>query len=407
MISVFLSILAASAAPATPMPYAEEGKRNHLCWITDVTRREDGVAVQFRFPVAVMVSDDNGGPDRLFIAPGADPVPADGSSSRPYPALLLGKGGKFTMAGDTDDDCRAELNRNEDGTDVLVIAAQAPPQGKQPRRTVHERLPVRGHTAFAEELKGVAKSHHYYSYHRDTHSEMLVMLPASLADRPETLGRAGRVSGEMIDGLRMIAQSAGAKEAGPVAPWHVGLHWQETGRFGPFTSLIADGRLFQGVGHPQPTALAIFDDNSTGQVVTDMTDLFVDNLASAHSTYCALLDIQRLARGLVPDRRESPIDAKGRYLGKWDCPHFGQLAIGFSGQPGQPMDTLITRAAPGVAGPESDGPYTVRLRLTPTILAEVKSAYRQAFRPWVEPAKPSQTSEGAETELDKATLTQP
>jgi hypothetical protein len=388
MISGLLSILAASAAAAAPMPYAEESERNHLCWITDVARRADGVAVQFRHPVAVMASDESGGPDKLFINPGADPAPADGSSSRPYPALLLGKGGRFTMDGRGDGDCRAELDREDDGTEVLIIAAQTPAQGKQPRRTVHERLPVRGHTAFADELNGLAKSHHYYSYHRDTHSEMLVMMPASLADRPETLGRAGRVSGEMIDGLRLIAQSTGAQEAGPVAPWHLGLHWQETGRFGPFTSLIAEGRLFRGLGHPQPTALAMFDDNSTGQVVTDMTDLFADNLASAHSTYCALLDIQRLARGLTPESRKSPIDARGRYLDKWDCPNFGLLAISFSGEAGQPMDTLIARAAPGVAGPESDGAYTVRLRLTATILAEVKPAYRQAFRPWVERAEP-------------------
>lgn len=376
--------LAAALAPAPsssgPLPYTRESAQAHLCGITGVTQGDDGAEVSFLHPVAVMASDDSGGPDKLFIDARAPADPADGSSSHPYPVLVLGKGGSFTLADGETNSCFAQLVTDDDGGTALVINARHVPGRRQQPHRANERLPVFGHTAFAAELARLPLSSHYYSYHRDTHSEMLVMLPASLSDRPDTLGRAGRVSGEMIDGLRLIAQAGSTGASTPARPWHMRLGWQETGRHGAFVSLLAKGAIIRGNGHVQHTAIAMFDDGDTGRVVTDMTDMFDDNLASARDLYCTLLDVQRVTTGLKPEDRKSPVDQDGRYLGRWSCPQFGSLAIAFSGEPGQPMDQMVLVAAPDLAGPVSDGPYTVRMDLTDAIIAHVKPQYRSAFR---------------------------
>ncbi len=183
-----------------------------------------------------------------------------------------------------------------------------------------------------------------------------------------------------------------AKAAGLVfAPWEVDLTWELVGVNPSLASLIATGTLSprpsrNPYSQPHLAAVAMLIDRRTGRFLTDATDAFTDQMDSARSTYCALLDIQRIANaldaGLAAGSKGQPkiVDEEGRYLGKWSCPYFGELAIGFVGEAGQPFDRIELVAEPGIAGPEREGYYRVTMRITPVLLAQIRPSYREGFR---------------------------
>lgn len=375
-----LPLLAGLAAPAlaqvdAPVPATWKNASQHICWISNVTQDGDEALVRFRYPLAVMAKGKGGGPDKLFIDARGMEEPADGSSSNPYPALRMALGDSFTTAIGDRDSCAADLVRDDEGRLILSVRTRHRPESGGPEEKVGDRLIARGHTAFARDLAGMAKSLHFHSYHRDDRLEYLFRMPASLADRPATLDRLSRINAELLDGFRLTGPGQGA----------VSVSWQEMGRTLDVISLIAKGRMDRGVGEGWDIALAMVENTRTGDFVTDATDIFDDAMASVRESYCALLDVQRVVGALgaadaAGKEMEPPFDAEERYLGRWPCPLFDQLAVGFAGEPGQPMHRAVLIAMPGVAGPEPEGYYTVWLSLTDDMVSHIKPEYRAAFR---------------------------
>jgi hypothetical protein len=389
-----LALLASLAAPASaevdaPVPATAKNASHHICWISNVTQdgKGDGdtALVRFRYPLAVMAKGKTGGPDKLFIDARGREEPADGSSSNPYPALRMAVGDSFTTAFGDRDSCAADLVRDDAGRLLLSVRTRHKPEGGGPEEKAGDRLLARTHTAFARELAGLAKSLHFHSYHRDDRLEYLFRMPASLEDRPDTLDRLGRINAELLDGFRAAGAGQGS----------LSLAWQEMGRSGDIISLVAKGRIDHGAGEGWGIALAMVENGRTGDFATDAADIFDDASASVRETYCALLDVQRAVSALhaadaAGKDMERPFDENERYLGRWPCPLPGEVAIGFAGDPGEPMHRMVLIAAPGIAGPEQEGYYTVWLNLTEEMVGHIRPDYRAAFRA----APPHRLSEG-------------
>ena len=366
----------ALAAPDAPVPATRKSTAHHICWISNVAQDGDAALVRFHYPLAVMAQGKAGGPDKLFIdARGLD-EPADGSSTHPYPALRMVVGDSFTTLTGDRDSCAADLVRDDQGRLLLSVRTRHRPEGGQAEEKAGDRLLAGGHTAFARDLSGMAGSSHFYSYHRDDRLEYLFRMPASLKGRPDTLDRLGRINAELLDGFRLTGAGRG----------NLFLSWQEMGRSGEVISLVGKGRMDRGVGEAWDIALTMIENSRTGEMVTDAADIFDDAMNSVRQSYCALLDIKRVANALDAAEAagtgvEPVFDAQQRYLGRWPCPSLGDLAIGFTGEgPGTPMHRAVLIAPPGVAGPAHEGYYTVGLNLTEDMIAHIKPEYRAAFR---------------------------
>lgn len=235
---------------------------------------------------------------------------------------------------------------------------------------------------------------HYRSCFRSEAGEYHFQLPADLRNHPEVAAQVDRVDAELSEGMDMAArQDRDDAKAGGLtfAPWEVDLTWELAGINPSLASLIATGTLSPRPSRnpnaqPHQAAVAMLVDRRTGQFLTDATDAFTDQMDSARSTYCALLDIQRIANALDADpaagSKGQPeiVDDEGRYLGKWSCPYFGELAIGFARDSGQPFDRIELVAEPGIAGPEREGYYRVTMKITPALLSQVRPDYREGFR---------------------------
>lgn len=245
--------------------------------------------------------------------------------------------------------------------------------------------------AWAAEPSG---DRHYRGCYRSEAGEYHFQLPADLRNHPEVAAQVDRVDAELSEGMDMVArQDRDDAKAGGLtfAPWEVDLTWELAGINRNLASLIATGTLSPRPSRnphaePHQAAIAMLVDRRTGRFLTDATDAFTDQMVSARSTYCALLDIQRIANALDADPAAGSkglpkiVDAEGRYLGKWSCPYFGELAIGFAGDAGQPFDRIELVAEPGIAGPEREGYYRVTMKITPALLSQVRSDYREGFR---------------------------
>lgn len=373
-IAAMLASASALAAPDAPVPATWKGPAHHICWISNVTQDGQEALVRFHYPIAVMAKGKAAGPDKLFIDARGPEEPADGSSTHPYAALRMAPGDSFTTAIGDRDSCSAELVRDDQGRLLLSVRTRHKPEDGRPEEKVGDRLFARGHTAFARELSGMAASPHFHSYHRDDRLEYLFRMPASLKGRPDTLDRLGRINAELLDGFRGTGTGHG----------HVFLGWQKMGHSGDIVSLVAKGRMGRGVGEGREIALAMVENSRTGTIVTNATDLFDDAMASMRQSYCALLDIKRVANALAAadaaGTEPRPFDAEDRYLGHWPCPSFGELAIGFTGEKGQPMHRAVLIAPPDVAGPAAEGYYMVGLNLTEDMVRHIKPGYRAAFR---------------------------
>lgn len=378
-------VLAASDAP---VPATLKNTAHHICWISHVVRDGDAALVRFRYPLAVMASGQDGGPDKLFLEARARAEPADGSSSNPYPALRMKVGDSFTTAFGERDSCAAELVRDDAGRPLLSVRTRHQPSDGGAEERAGDRLVALGHTAFERELPNMATSRHFHSYHRDDRMEFLFSVPASLEGFPATQDRLGRINAELVDGLRLTGTGDGRRSL--LVPWQV------MGRSGDVTSLIAKGRMYRGAGETQDFAIAMVENGRTGEFVTDAADIFDDGMESVRQPYCAFLDIQRLARALqaadAAGVEPQPFDAEDRYLGRWPCPLFGELAIGFAGDPGEPMHRAVLIAPPGVAGPAQERYYMVWLNLTEDVLSHIKPDYRAAFRV-APPGRPAEEEE--------------
>jgi|GEM_PF-4484463 len=219
-------------------------------------------------------------------------------------------------------------------------------------------------------------------------------IPVDLRNHAEVAAQVDSVDAELSEGMDMAARQDrdDAKAGGLVfLPWQVDLTWELVGMNRQLASLIATGTLSPRPSrnpHAQPhqAAVAMLVDRRSGRFLTDATDAFTDQMDSVRSTYCALLDIQRIANALNADPAAGSegqpkiVDEDGRYLGKWSCPYFGELAVGFAGESGQPFDRIELIAEPGIAGPEREGYYRVAMRITPALLAQVRPDYREGFR---------------------------
>ncbi len=235
---------------------------------------------------------------------------------------------------------------------------------------------------------------HYRRCYRSEAGEYHFQIPADLRNHVEVAAQVDRVDAELFEGMDMAARQDrdDAKAGGLIfAPWQVDLTWELAGINPSLASLIATGTLSPRPSrnpHAQPhqAAVAMLVDRRTGRFLTDATDAFTDQMDSARNTYCALLDIKRIANALDADPvagskgQPAIVDAEGRYLGKWSCPNFGELAIGFAGDAGQPFDRVQLVAEPGIAGPEREGYYRVTMKITPALLSQVRPDHREGFR---------------------------
>lgn len=235
-------------------------------------------------------------------------------------------------------------------------------------------------------------THRRACWRRDT-GEYRFRIPPELAQRPIAQAHVDRVNAELAEGMDMVASHdrADAKAAGlAFAPWQVSLDWQVTGLNTRLASLIGYATLgprpSRRPGKPSSNAISILVDETTGTFLTAASDAFSDRMESVRATYCAHLDIQRIANALDADPsagskgKPSIIDTEGRYLGKWHCPYMDDLAIGFAGAPGAPFDRIIMVAQPMSAGPEEEGFYRVEVALTPAMVAQIRPEYRDGFR---------------------------
>ena len=261
-------------------------------------------------------------------------------------------------------------------------------------------LNERGKRAYSSQLRescswaAEPSGDRYYRrcYHTDD-GEYRFQIPIDLREHTEVAVQVDRVDRELSEGMDMAARQdrTDAKVGGlAFSPWKVDLTWAVTGINPQLASLIATGTLSsrpsRTLAQPHQAAIAMLVDRRTGRFLTDATDAFSDQLDAARSTYCAHLDIQRIANALDADPsagiegKPKIIDEQGRYLGKWSCPYFGEVAIGFAGEAGQPFDRIELVAEPMIAGPAHEGYYRVMLKITPTILAQIRPEYRDAFR---------------------------
>jgi hypothetical protein len=124
-----------------------------------------------------------------------------------------------------------------------------------------------------------------------------------------------------------------------------------------------------------PGNVALLWDRTSGAEIA-VTSLFSDGMAGLRAPYCAGLDAERAKRG---DWTPGP---NGKYLDIYECPQFDSLSIVPTGDPGQPFDRIRILAAPYVAGPYSDGDYTVTFPVTRELMGLIKEDYRSAFRPY-------------------------
>ena len=235
-------------------------------------------------------------------------------------------------------------------------------------------------------------THQRACWRRET-GEYRFRIPAALDQHPIAKAHVDRVNAELAEGMDMVASHdrTDAKVAGlPFTPWQVSLDWQMTGVNARLASLIGYATLgprpSRRPGKTSANAISILVDQTSGNFLTAASDAFADGMESVRATYCAYLDIQRIANALDADpsagaQGKPPIiDDKGRYLGKWQCPHVDELAIGFAGAPGEPFDRMIMVASPITAGPEEDGYYRVEVALTPAMVAQIRPEYRDGFR---------------------------
>lgn len=235
-------------------------------------------------------------------------------------------------------------------------------------------------------------THQRACWRRET-GEYRFHIPAELGYHPIAKAHVDRVSAELAEGMDMVASHdrADAKAAGlAFTPWQVALDWQVRGINARLASMIGYATLgprpSRRPGAPTSKAISLLVDQKTGKYLTAMSDAFSDGMESVRATYCAHLDIQRIANALDADpsagtKGKPPIiDAEGRYLGKWQCPYMDELAIGFSGAAGAPFDRMTLVASPITAGPEEQGYYRVELALTSAMVAQIRPEYREGFR---------------------------
>ncbi len=235
----------------------------------------------------------------------------------------------------------------------------------------------------------------YRKCYRSKTGEYRFAMPRELPqEHRDVLAQVDRVNGELAEGMDMVARQDrdDASAAGlAFQPWVVEINWSMDGLNARLASLTAEGTLAPRPSRhpnaaPRQKAIAMLVDRRTGRFITDAADVFSDQMENLRSLYCTRLDIHRIAKVLDANptawRAGQPpiVDDEGRYLGKWGCPYFGELAISFSGGRGGPFEVINIVAEPGLAGPEEEGYYRDSIDITPAMLEHIRPEYREAFR---------------------------
>ena len=148
--------------------------------------------------------------------------------------------------------------------------------------------------------------------------------------------------------------------------------WSLEGQTERLVSLVASTDTFTGGAHPNHTSSALLWDRP-GQRQVQFADLFdsAEGLSGAVRTqYCKLLDAERASR-----RGGEVLD--GDFAA---CPPLAELTVFPADSDGNGrFDTVQLIADPYVAGPYSEGDYTVSVKVSPALVAALKPEYRPAF----------------------------
>jgi Deacetylase PdaC len=154
-----------------------------------------------------------------------------------------------------------------------------------------------------------------------------------------------------------------------------GMHWEVAGNNAAFLSLAGTFDNYTGGAHGSYGFRFLLWDRKAAKALKSYGDVFVKGpsaLGVLRKDYCAALDKARAEnRGKEWQKEAGSIFD--------ECPSFAELAVGFSGAAGQPLDTVQLIAGPYVAGSYAEGPYEITLPISDALLAKVKPKYRSAF----------------------------
>ena len=148
--------------------------------------------------------------------------------------------------------------------------------------------------------------------------------------------------------------------------------WSLAGQTKRLLSLVANTDTFAGGAHPNHDSSALLWD-LTGQSELKLADLFegADSLAGAiRSEFCKRLDAERAER-----RGTEVLD--GSFS---ECPPFADLTIFPADANGNSrFESIQLIADPYVAGPYSEGDYSVEVPVSPALVRALKPEYRGDF----------------------------
>lgn len=339
-------------------PLVAEG----FCFVAGVDRNLNGVAVHFNRRVRVIVTQSDGGKSFYNFDPAYRPRTDDADGS----VLYLEPNADFTIVNTPEDTCGGKVTR-EGGKLGVRMDASVFILDRMDKST--RFLPAQPTDAHVSEKSG--RDYEFYA-----------ALPAEAARIRPLKAAFDKHTRQMQRQMAKIAHEQGTERAEVNLPPMVTLSHHETtkvmGSNPRFLSMLVEAEMYTGGAHGVTGYEAQLWDREKN-ALRKSGELFSDGMAALRTPWCDALDTQREEAEVASagQWRRAP----GRkYLGIWDCPDLDELSVVLMGQPGQPFDRIRLIAAPYVAGPYSDGTWTVTFPVTAEVIALVKPEYRGAFR---------------------------
>lgn len=334
-----------------------------FCWVSGIDRSPLGVAIYFTTKREVRLTL----PDTSQISRTYDPSLKDGEQSTDAegPVMHVAEGTTFSMWNTPEDSCTGTVIRNHDGTLGVAFSATAMLLDKLQR--VEKFVPAQPIDATV--IEDNSPDYNFFA-----------AWPRAAAAIPALNREFLRSARQDQRNLAKLTRDQGKPQSEAKLPAAITVtHFTTTAVAGSnarMLSLLTDSYQFYGGAHGNSGYRARLWDQRRNAGIKDATTLFGDRLAILREPWCAALDAQRVIKSEGTWR-----PAAGKKYGDiWDCPTFDNLAVVLMGSPGQPFDRLRIIAAPYQAGPYSDGAYDITFPVTAAILAQVKPAYRDAFK---------------------------
>lgn len=325
------------------------------CAVAGVDRDMEDVAIHFIRPTTVHVTDSMGETHARLYDPALRERQVVGDALGPLLYLQVGR--DFVTDSPPGEGCRGKVVKRGDQLGVQMQSAA----GASARF-----LPAQPQLAQVRDR--VSRD---YVFHAD--------LPAEAARIPALKRRFEADFRRTERAMATLAREQGTDRAEVKLPPMVALtHSQSTDVTGSndrFLSLLTQVDIYTGGAHGETGYAPLLWDRTAGRE-SPIASLFADGMAALQGPWCHALDDLREARTEGAWKRNSG----GKYLGMWDCPALDTLAVAPLGEAGQPFDRIRLTAAAYLAGPFSDGSWTVTFPVTADVLALLKPEYRSAFR---------------------------